>query len=136
MKYFMSLLFGLSALLFGENTEDSKDAAKIEIILRQQRELEANELILAANKHHKEGRLEEAATNFSKAIKLYEKSSTSEKRILTKIYNSKVRLICIYKGLADKMIKEAEKAASVEQFEQAEKLLQKAKLLNQQISQP
>jgi len=134
MKYVLIAILTFCSFLSAENKKekDSK-AAEVEIILRQQRELEADELILLANKNQKEGRFEEAKKAYSKAIMLYQKSSASEKRIINKIKNSRLNLITTYKALAEQMIKKAEKESSVELFNKAEKLLLEAKKVAREI---
>ena len=130
MKKVFVLFLIFSPLL---SASDKKDAAKIEIILRQQRELEANELSLEAKKDQKEGRFEKAAEKYSKAINLYEKSSASEKRIISKINNNRILLVSVYKSIAKNIMVQAEKESSVELFEKAEKFLLKAQQLNRKV---
>ncbi|MCM8540911.1 MAG: hypothetical protein NE328_11605 [Lentisphaeraceae bacterium] len=135
MKYFLILLMALIPLVQGETKKEDgvKKAAKIEIVLRQQRELEADELMLIGKKSLKEGRYEEAINKYKKAISLYEKSSASEKRVTTKIAQSRTLLVDTYKTYAGKVIKEAEKESSVELYNKAEKLLSEAKAVNDQL---
>jgi len=68
MKYVLIAILTFCSFLSAENKKekDSK-AAEVEIILRQQRELEADELILLANKNQKEGRFEEAKKSLLKS---------------------------------------------------------------------
>ena len=130
MKFIFLLFLLISPFILAEDKSGSSDAAKIEMILRQQRELEANELILTARKHHEEGRFERAIGNYIKAVHLYEKSSASEKRIINKIKEANALLVDAYKKLAGEIMKKAEKESSVELFEKAEKILLKAQKLN------
>ena len=131
MRFFAILL--LCVLPVSALEKDSKDTAKIEMILRQQRELEANELMLNGKKHQIEGRLEDALSCYSKAIHLYEKSSSSEKRIINRINDSRILLVSVYKSLADKVITQAEKESSVELFDKAKALLNEAQKQNSLI---
>ncbi len=135
MSKFVIIILALVPILAAAD-KGPKDAAKIEMILRQQRELEANQLVLTANKDHKEGRFEDAINNYLKAIRLYEKSSAAEKRIITKINNSRIMLLRSYKSLANQIIKQAEKENSAELFTEAEGLLLKAQELSKKIKAP
>ena len=129
MKAFVILLIFIFSVYAEEpkKNEGKEDAARIEILLRQQRELEADELILIADKNYKEGNYEEAVEGYKKAISLYSKSSASEKRIINKLNSSRLSLYKAYRSLADKLIKQAEKESSVELFDKAKKLLAEAK---------
>lgn len=136
MKYLLIILILWTPLLHGESKEESEDAKKavrIELVLRQQRELEADGLILVGRKSLEEGRHEEALNHFKKAISLYEKSSASEKRVTVKIDQSRILLVNTYKIYAGKVIKEADKESSVELYNKAEKLLSEAKAVNDQL---
>ena len=128
MKYLLVLMVILTTQAFAESKKDEiKKAADIEKILRQQRELEADELLVRGQKEQKIGDYEDALENYKKAIHLYEKSSASEKRIMTKITNSKILLAQSYKLYAEKVIKQADKESSVKLYNKAEKLLLAAK---------
>ena len=135
MKPFLIFSILISGIYADEpkNNEGKDDAARIEILLRQQRELEADELILGAVKSKKEGNFEEAINGFRKAISLYLKSSLSEKRIINKVNNSRMNLLQCCKAYADQLIKQAEKESSVELFDKAKKFLNEAKSTADQI---
>lgn len=132
MRYLLILFMATSPLTFAEEKkEDSNnDTARIEILLRQQRELEADELFLVAIKNQKEGNFEDAIRDYTKAIELYRKSSSSDKRIIRKVLNSRILLSSTYKTYAVAIIKQAEKSSSVELFEKAKLLLNQAKKTN------
>ena len=135
MRYLLILLMATSPLVLAEEKkEDSnKDTARIEILLRQQRELEADELLLVAKKNQKEGNFEDAIRDYKKSIDLYRKSSSSDKRIIRKVTISRMLLSSTYKTYAVAIIKEAEKNSSVELFEKAKSILNEAKKTNDLI---
>lgn len=135
MKFLLIIFMTIS--LFGTAQEKKEnvdeETARIEILLRQQRELEADELLLVAKKNQKDGSYKEAIRDYKKAIALYGKSSTSEKRIIVKINNSRALLSNSYKAFALEVMKQAEKASSVELFDKAKSLLEEAKKTNDLI---
>lgn len=126
---FIIALFVVNTPLFSAEiitNEGKDDAAKIEIVLRQQRELEADQLILTADKNMKGGSYFEAIETYKKAIPLYLKSSASEKRIINKVRKSRLSLANSYKLYAEQILKQAEKESSVELFNKAKGLLNEA----------
>ena len=135
MKLLIIFLLATSILIPAEQKkkQSKKDAAQIELLLRQQRELEADELILAATKNLNEGNFIDAEAGFKKAISLYQKSSSSEKRITAKITQTRILLVNSLKKRAEKLIKQADKESSVKLYNKAEQILLEAKKINEQI---
>jgi tetratricopeptide (TPR) repeat protein len=115
------------------SADKGSKAGEREIVIRQQRELEADSLILKANKAHKVGDYELAASIYKKAIDRYEKSSISEKRITKKINLSYALLANIYKIFAEKTLKKADQTKSVMLYDKAEQLFIKSKKAAQKI---
>ena len=109
-----------------EITPEEK-AAKIEIVLRQQRELEADSLCKNATEAQKNSDYEDASEQLTKAIKLYEKSSASSQRILTKKQHTLARLALIYKLYGQQVLDQADKEKSTALYDKADKLFLKAK---------
>jgi hypothetical protein len=110
----------------GIAADKGSKTAEREIVIRQQRELEADSLILKAKKAHKIGEYELAVSTYEKAIKRYERSSISEKRVTKKINLSYTLLANIYKTFAEKTLKEADQTKSVKLYDKAEQLFIKS----------
>ena len=70
------------------NEVQTADQAKVEAAVKQQRELEADEYKMNAEKAHKEGDFPKAIGEYKKAIDRYKKVSSSEPRVLNKLKDS------------------------------------------------
>ena len=124
--------------IFFSNAQDKADAiageviskeaqsvsdGRIEQALKQQKELQADNLKMSAEKSYKEGNYAQAIEDYLQAIDKYKRVSSSEPRVLSKLKDSNTMLGRTYKKYAEVLIKKAESEASVNLFEQADALL-------------
>ena len=109
-----------------EITPEEK-AAKIELIIRQQRELEADLLCKNAVQAQKSSHYEAASEKLTKAISLYEKSSASSQRILAKKQQTLTRLALVYKLHGQQVLDKADAEKSPTLYDKSSKLFLKAK---------
>ena len=99
---------------------------KAEEAIKQQRELEADNLKMSAEEAHKEGNFNQAIDDYTKAIDKYKRVSSSEPRVLSKLKESETMLGMVYRKQAERLIKKAEADLSVRLFEEADAVLLKA----------
>ena len=114
-------------------TVDPEKVKNIEIILKQQYELEGDTYVMEANELIKHKRYEAASDKFDAAKNRYEKVSKSEPSILKKIAEVDRLHSQTLRMLADKLVKEAIKNAdekSSTAFDKAIGKLTQAKLLD------
>ena len=106
--------------------EQTADLSKVEQAIKQQRELEADNLKMSAEKAHKEGDYNQSIEDYVKAIDKYKKVSSSEPRVLNKLKDSENMLSMVYRKQAERLIKKADADLSVKLFEEADAVLLKA----------
>ncbi|MCH2205117.1 MAG: hypothetical protein MK132_04500 [Lentisphaerales bacterium] len=109
--------------------------SKVEVAIKQQKELEGDNLKLVAEKAYRMGDLSGALENFKKAIATYKKVSASEERVLLKIEDSSKKLSEVYKQFAKQLTDEADKNLSVQKFDQAIETLEQALKFNPELDQ-
>jgi tetratricopeptide (TPR) repeat protein len=106
--------------------EKSEDIAKIEEVVKQQREMEADNFKMSADQAYKEGDLRLAIEEYTKAIDKYKRVSSSEPRVINKLKESQQMLGLVYRTLAEKLIVKAQEDLSVELYNEADKVLLEA----------
>jgi type II secretory pathway component GspD/PulD (secretin)/tetratricopeptide (TPR) repeat protein len=104
----------------------SVSAGRVEQALKQQKELQGDNLKMSAEKAYKEGDYAQAIEDYLQAVDKYKRVSSSEPRVLSKLKDSNTMLGRTYKKHAEVLLKKAESEASVNLFEQADALLLKA----------
>jgi len=90
-----------------ETVVESEKTRKIQAILKQQFELEADGLVAQAGKNLKVGNFVKAEELYKKADLMYKKASKSEPRVMTKIAQVKIQRARALRFEADRLIKQA-----------------------------